>query len=749
MMIALKIKIEGLVQGIGFRPFVYRLAKKHQINGYVHNLSDGVEIIAQAEKKSLNRFLDEMVKDAPAASEIQEINTEVISPGLFNDFTISGSTDISDAITEISPDISVCDDCLKDMRTQSHRINYPLINCTNCGPRFTITRDLPYDRVNTTMQPFEMCDQCRAEYEDISDRRFHAQPVACNKCGPKYEMFSGGRKIMDFDRILNTLSDYIRKGKIIAFKGTGGYHLMCDALDEHAVSRLRKLKKREGKPFAVMFRNLDAVREFAEVNSSEAEILTSWRKPIVLLEMKKQLAPSVALGLKTIGAFLPYMPIHYLLFEKITASVLVLTSGNLSDEPIITGDEDAREVFGTIADAIISYNREIYNRTDDSVVTFFSGKERILRRSRGYAPAPVMTLHNVEGILATGAELVNCFCIGKGYQSILSQHIGDLKNIETYRFYTETVEKYKRLFRFNPLLVAHDMHPDYFSTRYALELNIESIPVQHHHAHIASCMAEHGIDEKVIGVSFDGTGYGPDGNIWGSEFLLADLDSFERYSHFEYIALPGGDKVTEEPWRTAISYLYNSFGRELKHLDIPFISLMEGKKLDLILEALDKKINCPLSSGAGRLFDAIAALTNICHFTKFHAEAPMRLESLTTGSLNQRYEVSHQKETISFKEMFQQIIEDIHQETPVEIIATKFHNTFIYTIFRVSLRIRSETGLNKVVLSGGTFQNKYIMERLEPLLIKNKFEVFSQNRIPCNDGGIALGQQVIAAKMRK
>ncbi|HJX70845.1 MAG TPA: hypothetical protein VJ346_02805, partial [Bacteroidales bacterium] len=357
-------------------------------------------------------------------------------------------------------------------------------------------------------------------------------------------------------------------------------------------------------------------------------------------------------------------------------------------------------------------------------------------------------LQNVEGILAAGAELVNCFCIGKGHQAILSQHIGDLKNIETYQFYTETIEKYKRLFRFSPGLVAYDMHPDYLSTRYASELNIDSIPVQHHHAHIASCMAEHGIDEKVIGVSFDGTGYGSDGKIWGSEFLLADLHGFERYSHFEYMALPGGDKVTEEPWRTAVSCLYNSFGRHLKYLDIPFVNLMEEKKLDLILEAIDKNINCPLSSGAGRLFDAVAALINVCPVSKFHAEAPMRLESLTIGSLNQRFEIS-QQETISFKEMFQQIIEDIHREIPVEIISTKFHNTIIYTIFRVSLKIRSETGLNKIVLSGGTFQNKYIMERLEPLLIKNKFEVFSQGRIPCNDGGIALGQLVIAAKKRE
>ncbi len=747
MIIALKIKIEGLVQGVGFRPFVYRLAKKYKIHGHVLNTSYGVEILAEGEKKSLNDFLNEMKTDAPAASEIQEINVNEILPVNLNDFTIAESSDIAGMITEVSPDISVCNDCLEDMASQPHRINYPLINCTNCGPRFSITKDLPYDRKNTTMHSFKMCEKCLAEYDDISDRRFHAQPVACNVCGPRYEMVYRGNVIKDLARILDTLSACINEGKIIAFKGTGGYHLMCNALDEHAVSRLRNLKRREGKPFAVLFRDLEAVREFAQVNEHEAEMLTSWRKPIVLVNMKKPLAQSVAFGLNTIGAFLPYMPVHYLLFRRINISALVLTSGNLSDEPIITEDDEARKVFGQITDALVSYNREIHNRTDDSVVKIMDGRESVFRRSRGYAPAPVKINQNVEGILAAGAELVNTFCIGKGHKAILSQHIGDLKNIETYRFYTGTIEKFMKLFRFHPSVVAYDLHPDYLSTRYASELNIPGIPVQHHHAHIASCMAEQGIDEKVIGVSFDGTGYGTDGNIWGSEFLIADLQEFERYIHFDYIPLPGGDRVTEEPWRTAVSYLYSIFGKHLRSLDIPFLRQIEGKRLNLVLEALEKNINCPLSSGAGRLFDAVAALTQVCPVSKFHAEAPMRLESLTMNSFSERYEISND-DVISFKEMFQQIIEDIHLKKSVEHISTKFHNTIIYTIFKVVLKIRGETSLNKVVLSGGTFQNKYIMERIKPLLIKNKFEVFSHGRIPCNDGGIALGQIVIASKKR-
>lgn len=746
-MVAFVIKIKGLVQGVGFRPFVFRIANKYNIQGNVKNLPDGVEIFAQGEKDKISLFLEELKNNTPPAAQINNISATEVEIQAYTEFSIAESIDNTDSVTEISPDIAVCPDCLEDLRSQPHRINYPLINCTNCGPRFTIIKNLPYDRANTTMQSFMMCTECSIEYNNILDRRFHAQPVACNHCGPVYKLLFGGKTISRLDEILQYLSSLITEGKIIAIKGTGGFHLMCNALDEKAVSRLRISKKREGKPFAVLFRDVESVKEYANVSAREEETLTSWRRPVVLLGLKKQPASSVTVGLNTIGAFLPYMPLHYMLFEKINLPALVLTSGNLADEPIITDEVEAIEVFKNIAEAILYYNREIHNRTDDSVVKVIGEKERLFRRSRGYAPSPVKTELHVDGILATGAELVNCFCIGKHKQAILSQHIGDLKNLETYEFYTGTIEKYKKLFRFSPRLIAYDMHPDYLSTAYALKQNQKGIPVQHHHAHIASCMAEHALDERVIGVCFDGTGYGIDGNIWGSEFLLADLKSFERYTHFEYIAMPGGDKVTEEPWRSATSYLYSTFGNHLKHIDIPFINLIDEKKLDLILEALGKNINCPLTSGAGRLFDAVAALINVCSAVTFHAEAPMRLEALTINALNERYEISLQ-DTISFKEMFQQIIEDISKKTSVEIISTKFHNTVIYAIFKVVLKIRRETGLNKVVISGGTFQNKYISERIEPLLVKNKFEVYSQNKIPCNDGGIALGQIVIAAKNR-
>ncbi|MFO7655493.1 MAG: carbamoyltransferase HypF [Bacteroidales bacterium] len=747
-MAALKIKVEGLVQGVGFRPYVYRMAQKYNISGTVKNITDGVEIIAQGNDSDLSNFLDSLKNGTPGAAQVDNVAVFEIVMQLYKDFTIAHSEDRSHAITGISPDIAVCPDCLEDIDSQPHRLSYPLINCTNCGPRFTIIKALPYDRRNTTMQPYAMCSICSNEYDDILDRRFHAQPVACNHCGPVYHMIAKNKRFTSLEDILASAAEMLSNGKIIALKGTGGFHLMCNALDEMAVARLRAAKKREVKPFAVLFRDLKTLKEYAVVNSTEEESLTSWRRPIVLLEVKNHLAGSVAQGLNTIGAFLPYMPFHYLLFHHVSLHTLVLTSGNVADEPIVMDEQGAIEVFKDIADAIIYYNREIFNRTDDSVVRVTGRKERVFRRSRGYVPSPVKTSCNVDGILAAGAELVNCFCIGKGQQAILSQHIGDLKNIETYAFYTETIEKFKKMFRFRPELLVHDLHPDYLSTKYALGQDTKKIAVQHHHAHIASCMAEHNLDEKVIGVSFDGTGLGTDGNIWGSEFLICDLKDFERYQHFEYIPLPGGDKAVEEPWRTAVSYLYQIFGPHIKLLDLPFLNNIEEKKLDLIIESIDKKINNPLSSGAGRLFDAVAALLNVCPVASYHAEAPMRLEALTVGSVSSRYEIAV-SETISFAEMFQQVIEDIKKKNPVEIIATKFHNTVIYTILKIAMKIRRENALNKVVLCGGTFQNKYISERIEALLEKNNFEVFSHQNVPCNDAGIALGQLMIASKKRR
>lgn len=745
--IARKIKIEGLVQGVGFRPFIYRLALENKIKGYVLNLNDGVEILAEGYEGSLENFISSISLQKPQASDIQHIeNSEVPFTGE-KDFSIRKSESLDNSVTQISPDIAVCPDCLNDIKIQSNRLNYPLVNCTNCGPRFSIVRSIPYDRHNTTMDTFEMCGNCRTEYEEILDRRFHAQPVACNHCGPTYTLLANKKVYQLIDDILHVSSQLLINGKIIALKGTGGFHLMCNALDKEAVSNLRNRKIREGKPFAVMFRDVDVLKKYAIVSPLEEHSLLSWQRPVVILKSIKNFPFPVATGLDTVGAILPYMPFHFLFFEKSLLDAVVFTSGNVSDEPVIIDNLIAEKNLSTIADALITYNREIHNRTDDSVIRIMNGKERIFRRSRGYAPSPVKVMANVEGILATGAELANCFCIGKENQAILSQHIGDLKNIETYQFYLETIEKYKKLFRFNPVFVACDMHPDYLSTKYAFETGIEKIEIQHHHAHIASCMAENGLDEKVIGVSFDGTGYGTDGNIWGSEFFICDYNSFERYTHFDYLSLPGGDIVVDQPWRTAISCLYNTFGINLSSLNIPFINSLEEKKMNMVIQALEKNINCPLSSGAGRLFDAVAALLNICPVTTYHAEAPMKLEPYIRNDIKDRYEIQYNS-VISFKIMFRQIVEDIFRKLDKDVIVTKFHNTIIFTILKIASEIRKESGIKKIVLSGGVFQNKYISENLEQLLMRHHFEVYTHSRVPANDGGISLGQIMIASKKR-
>lgn len=744
---AIKLHITGLVQGVGFRPFVYRIAHRLGINGWVENRNDGVIIHAEGISHVLESFIGSIRAEAPAASSITEIRCDEIQLEGFKGFNIVKSKNTSDQVTEISPDIAVCNNCLEDLKMQPHRIDYPFINCTNCGPRFSIIKDLPYDRHLTTMDPFVMCETCRGEYEDVLDRRFHAQPVACSTCGPEYELILGERSIRSFPEILSESCALLEAGKIIALKGIGGFQIACDAKNEDAVTRLRERKVREGKPFAVMFRNAETLQEFVHLYPEEKKSVQSWRRPIVIAMEKKKLAAGVSVGFRTIGAMLPYMPFHYLLFEKLNLPAIVLTSGNLSDEPIVIDNRDAVTRLSRIADAVLVYNREIYNRTDDSVVMVVNEKERLIRRSRGYSPQPVNLKLNVDGIFAAGAELVNCFCIGKGNQAILSQHIGDLKNLETLEFYSESFERFKNLFRMNPVLVVHDKHPDYLSTTFAKNLGLQVLEVQHHHAHIASCMAEYNLDEKIIGVSLDGTGYGDDGNIWGGEFFVCDLAGYERKFHFEYVPLPGGDAVTKDPWRTAVSYLYKFMGRNFLTLEIPFVQNLDKDKTEILLQAIARKLNCPMSSSAGRLFDAVSAITNVCPVSKFQAEAPMRLENIASGMVETSYPFDFE-EVISFESTFIEIIEDLKAGLTTSEISSKFHNTIVNVILAVVSHLRKETGLNKVALSGGTFQNKYILSRLELILAREKFEVFSHCKVPSNDGGIALGQLAVAAKRR-
>jgi len=749
--IAKIIHIKGLVQGVGFRPFIYRLAADHTMLGWVENRNDGVRVHVEGGSANIANFISDIREKAPAAANIFSIETFGTEKRNYDDFLIKKSENSSTEITEVSPDIAVCDACLEDLKNQDHRLDYPFINCTNCGPRFTIINDLPYDREKTTMDQFPMCQVCQAEYEDILDRRFHAQPVACNKCGPVYQMYVNGTTLNSLEEILAKTSELIKGGGIIAIKGLGGFHLACDGQNQEAVRRLRESKNRDGKPFAVMFSDMASLEQYLLANETEKNQLRSWRRPIMILRNKpggKKLVNDVSVGFNTTGAMLPYMPFHYLLFESMAIPVIVLTSGNISDEPIIIDNETAISQLSGFTDAVITYNRDIHNRTDDSVSFSCNDRDRIIRRSRGFVPAPIHLGMNVDGLFAAGAELANSFCLGKGSQAIMSQHIGDLKNIETLDFYAESIARFQKLFRVDPQVIIHDLHPDYLSTKYAISTAKKTIEVQHHHAHIGSCMAEHGLDEKVIGISFDGVGLGTDKHIWGGEFLIADLSGFERYTHFEYIPQPGGDLATENPWRMALSYLYHYFGNDFDKLDIPFIHNIQDENIGLILQSIDKGLNAPLTSSSGRLFDSVSALLGLCTHASFHAEAPMRLEAVLNNEISDHYQF-HIKEDISFKEMYKELIKDIQERKPDSYISAKFHNTIISIIFAGAEMIRKDTGINKVVLSGGTFQNRYLLKTSEIELRRNDFEVYSHQHVPSNDGGIALGQLVIGARQHQ
>ena len=743
--------IKGLVQGVGFRPFICRLADKYGLFGEVNNRTNGVNIIVQGDIQTIDRFSNDILRCAPVASRIKSIEIRPRAIDAYNDFTIADSKFSDEEITEISPDIAVCDACLADMSSDPGRLDYPFVNCTNCGPRFTIIDGLPYDRPMTAMKVFSMCEKCASEYNDIFDRRFHAQPVACNKCGPQYSLVAPELSFSGTGLILNEIAERIISGRSVAIKGMGGYHLICDAMNDKAVSELRRNKNRDNKPFAVMFRNIAEIKKFCQLNDEEEKELVSWRRPIVILRQKISLARSVNSGLATIGAVLPFMPFHYLLFRKIQTPAIVLTSGNLSEEPLIKDDDEAVNNLMPVAGAVVSYNREIYNRADDSVVRIINGKLSLIRRSRGYVPEPVDLVIDADGILALGAEQKNCFCIGKKNQALMSQYIGDLKNMPVIEFFTEAIERFCHIFRFKPEYLTCDLHPAYFSTVYARKLsgkfNLPLVQVQHHHAHIVSCMAEYGLDEKVIGVSFDGTGYGHDGNIWGSEFLVADTLSFRRITHFEYIPMPGGDKVADEPWRMAYSYLYRYFGDQKYYEEMPAFRSVDRREMELVEEMIKKKINCPLTSGAGRLFDAVAALTGLCSFSTFDSEAPMRLESAIEIETDDFYPFEI-NEVISFRSTFSAILNDVKKNN-ISSVSAKFHNTLARIILSVTGMIRNAESVNKVVLSGGVFQNKYLVEKTCKLLNADGFEVFTNHLVPANDGGIALGQLVVASKKFK
>ena len=757
-----EIHIGGIVQGVGFRPFVYKLAQELGLHGYVFNSSGGVTVEVEGPDSQLECFIRRLRDETPPLAQIEDVRVQTLAPAGYLSFVIRESVDEPGRLAPVSPDVSTCDECLRDFRDAGNRRHgYPFTNCTNCGPRYTITRKIPYDRPLTTMACFAMCEQCLSEYEDPANRRFHAQPNACPECGPALRLVSRDELDMPlkFDggiSEIRALRRMLQQGRIVAIKGLGGFHLACDAASEDAVRALRERKKRSDKPFALMVPDAAAAERLCVVSEAARAALESSRRPIVILPRRPDapaLAETLAPGNNTLGIMLPYTPLHYLLFsdsldQPPAFSALVMTSGNISEEPIVTGNREAARRLHGIADAFLFHNRDIHARVDDSVVRVFEGEERVLRRSRGYAPFPVALNFPVPEILACGAELKNAFCLTKEHHAFLSQHIGDLENYETLVFFQETLKRMQELFRIAPKAVAYDLHPMYLSTKLALEMQgVEKIGVQHHHAHIASCMAENGIAGKVIGVAFDGTGFGTDGKIWGGEFLVADFAGFERRAHFRYIPLAGGDAAVREPWRLGLSYLMDTFGVRAESLDLPVWKHVPAKKVATVRAMIERGINTVETSACGRLFDAVASISGLRHEVNFEAQAAIELEMSAAPGVEEQYpfEISDGEAwQIDTRPAIESIVRDVLAARPVGFIAAVFHNTVAAIVVEVCRRLRSEEGLDRVCLSGGTFQNLYLLERSVAGLRSSGFEVFLHARVPPNDGGISLGQALIA-----
>ncbi|MGA7732295.1 MAG: carbamoyltransferase HypF [Chloroflexia bacterium] len=795
-----RIVVRGIVQGVGFRPFVYGHALRLGLAGSVLNDSAGVTIEVEGERDALEAFKRALSEDAPPMSRIDSITIERASPVGETAFVIAHSRAGVERNALISPDTATCDDCIAELFDPSdRRYLYPFINCTNCGPRFTIVHDVPYDRANTTMRAFPMCPDCQAEYDNPLNRRFHAQPNACPQCGPNVDF---GFWILDFGledgpqskiRVpsgrpkskIEWAGEKLAGGAILAIKGLGGYHLACDALNVEAVGRLRRRKHREARPFALMVPDLQTARLLCEVSEAEAALLQSRKRPIVLLKQRPDcpIAPGIAPGYDTLGIMLPYTPLHHILLQAFShqqrstqpsvlspqSSVLVMTSGNLSDEPIAYKDDDAGERLSSIAEGVLTHNREIHMRCDDSVVRIAAGGEQILRRSRGYAPEPVpLPFDSPMPLLACGGHLKNTFCLVKGKQAFVSHHIGDLENLETLTSFREGIEHYKRLFDVHPQAVAYDLHPEYLATKHALDLDIPNkIGVQHHHAHVASVIAEHHLQGQVIGVAADGTGYGLDGAVWGCEIMVADLWEFRRMSHLEYVPLPGGDQAVRQPWRMAAVYLARAYGgirdqgpgiskgkdlipdpRSLiPELDIPFTTGLDRARWRALSQMIERGINSPPTSSLGRLFDAVAALLGVRGEAMYEGQAAIELEMIAEPESHPYpFDITGDEPArLNVSPMIRAIVKDIQDGIPVSRIAGRFHRTVADMLAAACLRARDETGLTRAALSGGVFQNRLLLEQLVARLRELDFDVYLNRRVPPNDGGLSFGQAAVAA----
>ncbi len=742
----LRIRITGVVQGVGFRPFVYGFARARGLAGFVRNSSAGVEL--EVEGEGIDSFLEAFRSGAPPLSDIVTLETEEIPLEGDREFAILASRDDGES-TCIPPDVGTCGDCLGEMKDPAdRRFGYPFINCTNCGPRYSITRKVPYDRPNTTMAAFEMCPDCRREYDDPTDRRFHAQPNACDVCGPRTEFVHDDTRLFGKAAVEAAVA-LLRSGGTVAVKGIGGYHLAVDAENADAVSRLRERKRRSNKAFALMAPDVDCVRRFAVVSDEEEALLLSMQKPVVLLRRRENqsLPEAVAPGVPDLGFMLPYSPLHALLFPgRSSPRLLVMTSGNLSEEPVVKENGAAREKLSQLADAFLHHDREIFMRVDDSVVRRFGNQTIFIRRSRGYVPSVIPLGEDGPQVLACGADLKNTFCLTSGEAAVVSQHIGDMENHETLEFFEETLENLKAVYRITPAAMAHDLHPRYFSTRWALEQNgVEKHGIQHHYAHVGSVMAEAGLKDAVIGVALDGSGYGGDGTVWGGEFLVARRNGFERRAHFRAVPMPGGEAAARNPWQMALSYLADLHGEAaMAAAENSGMTERVGRTaVENVLKIRKNRSLSPLTSGAGRLFESVSSLLGVRDVNTFEGEAAMALEAEAAQGEGGTYPYDiHGSDPaeISFSGAVAALLKDAGSGVSCGRAAARFHNTVSAAVVEMVRRLHNETGIADVVLTGGVFQNRYLLARVIPGLSALGLRPHINARVPANDAGISLGQ---------
>lgn len=747
-----RVHVTGVVQGVGFRPFVYGLAVRHDLTGWVRNTSAGVEIEVAGNPAALEAFLQDLRRQPPPLARLDSIDTWETSVNGTDRFEILASLKIADAYQPVSPDVSMCEACRRELfDPDDRRFQYPFINCTHCGPRFTIIADLPYDRPNTTMRSFPLCGNCEEEYHDPLDRRFHAQPVACPVCGPRIWLISrdgAEGSGPTGEQALVAAREALARGEILGIKGLGGFHLACDATNAQSVATLRRRKGRESKPFAVMVADLAAAETHCVLDPTSRALLSSRERPIVLLPQRpgSTVAEAVAPGQFTLGVMLPYTPLHDLLLEA--GGPLVMTSGNRSSEPIAATNEEALESLGGLADRFLLHDRPIQIRCDDAVARPFRGAPIVLRRARGYAPEPITLTREGPQVLAVGGELKNAFCLTHADQAFLSHHIGDLQNFETLQTFEAAIEHYSHLFRMEPDALACDLHPDYLSTRYAharaTALERPLVPIQHHHAHVASCLAEHGHpgDRPVIGVAFDGTGYGTDATIWGGEFLQADLHTFVRVAHLASVPLPGGETAIREPWRMGLVWL-QAAGIPWDD-DLEAVAAASQLERQVVARLIETGLNAPLTTSAGRLFDAVAAILGVRQRVDYEAQAAIELEAGADPGATGAYPFDIRNEVVDPAPMIRAVVTDLRAGVPAATIAGRFHNGMAQMVLDVCRDIRARTGLEEVALSGGVWQNVLLLEKSLALLERAGFTVYIHRNVPPNDGGIALGQAVIA-----